>query len=135
MTTSLRLAIQFAGLLHFLIAAANFIAPRMLHYRENLARVSPIIRQIFHVHATYIVLVLVGFGVICLLFPGDLMGASRLGRFLCGFLALFWALRVAVQLGFYDRTTKAKHPVGNFLFSGIFLYLLAVFATATFFGT
>jgi hypothetical protein len=132
MKPNLLLAIQIAGALHLLVAAANFVLPGMLQYRENLAKVSPIIRQIFQVHALYIVLVLVGFGIICLCFPGDLAGASPLGRFFGGFLAIFWSLRVVIQFAFYDRATKREHPAGHLFFSGIFFYFATVFVAATF---
>ena len=73
--------VQIAGGLQLMTAVANFFLPRILQYRENLAKVSPIIREIFTIHALYIVLVLVGFGLICLLFPHELCGASPLGKF------------------------------------------------------
>ena len=126
--------IQLAGALQLIIAVANFFLPAKLHYREILAKVSPIIRQIFTVHSIYIVLVLIGFGLICLLFPNDLCGASPLGKFLCGFLAIFWGLRVVLQFTYYDRTIKKKHPLGALFFGAVFLYLAAIFAFTTFFG-
>jgi hypothetical protein len=131
MNPTLAYAIQLAGALHLLVAGANFVLPGILRYRENLARVSPIIRHIFLVHAFYIVLVLIGFAAICLLFPADLCGASSLGRFLSGFLAVFWSLRVIIQFGFYDKATKKEHPIGNLFFSAIFLYFAIVFIVAT----
>ncbi len=134
MKSILPFAIQIAGALHLLVAGANFVLPGILHYRENLAKVSPIIRQIFLVHAFYIVLVLVGFGLLCLGFPHELSGGSSLGRCLSGFLAVFWSLRVILQFGFYDRATKRDHPLGNLFFGGIFTYFAAVFIAATFFG-
>ena len=130
MKSILPLAIQFAGALHLLVAGANFLLPGILRYRENLAKVAPIIRHIFLVHAFYIVLVLVGFGAACLLYPKELCGANALGRFLAGFLAVFWSLRVVLQIGFYDRATKQEHPVGNVFFTGVFLYLAAIFTLA-----
>jgi hypothetical protein len=130
MKPTLTLAIQLAGVMHLLVAAANFVLPGMLKYRENLAKVSPIIRQIFLVHAAYIVLVLIGFGAICIWFSDDLRGGSGLGRFLCKFLAVFWFLRVVIQFGFYDRATKREHPFGHFIFSAIFLYFAAIFGAA-----
>jgi hypothetical protein len=133
MKPSLVLAIQLAGCLQFLVAAANFVLPGMLQYRENLARVSPIIRQIFLVHAAYIVLVLVGFGAICLYFPNELCG-SGLGRFVCRFLAVFWFLRVVIQFGFYNRAIKREHPIGNFIFSAIFFYFAAIFGATALLG-
>jgi len=126
--------LQLAGGLQLITAAANFFLPGILRYRENLAKVSPIIREIFTVHALYIVLVLVGFGLICLLFPQDLCGASRLGTFLCGFLAIFWGLRVPLQFFYYDKAVKKEHPAGAFFFGAIFLYLALTFIAAIFLG-
>jgi hypothetical protein len=132
MNSILPIGIQFAGALHLLVACANFVLPGILHYRQNLAKVSPIIRQIFRVHAFYIVLILLGFGTLCLCFSHDLAGGSSLGRFLSAFLALFWSIRVVLQLAFYDRATKQEHPLGNIFFSAIFIYFAAVFLAATF---
>jgi hypothetical protein len=131
MNLNLTFLIQIAGGLQLITAAANFFLPAKLKYRENLAKVSPIIRQIFTVHATYIVLVLIGFGLICLLFPADLCGASPLGKFLCEFLAVFWGLRVVLQILYYDRAVKREHPLGAFFFGAVFLYLAVAFAAAT----
>jgi UDP-N-acetylmuramyl pentapeptide phosphotransferase/UDP-N-acetylglucosamine-1-phosphate transferase len=116
--------------LQLLVAAANFALPRLLHYRENLAKVSPIIRQIFLAHGGYIVLVLIGFGVICLGFPADLCGASPLGKFFSAFLAVFWSSRVVVQFVFYDRAIKKEFPRGNLFFSAVFLYFALTFIAA-----
>lgn len=124
-------AIQLAGALQLVTAVANFFLPAKLHYRENLEKVSPIIRQIFTIHSIYIVLMLLGFGLICLLFPADLGGASPLGRFLCGFLAVFWGLRVVLQVFYYDSAVKKEHPFGALFFGAVFLYLAVVFTAAT----
>jgi len=134
MNLTLQTSIQIAGLLQLITAAANFFLPAKLHYRKNLAKVSPIIRQIFIVHALFIVLVLVGFGLICLLFPHDLCGASALGTFLCGFLGIFWGLRAVLQFVYYDSAVKKEHPLGALFFGAVFFYLAVVFTAATFFG-
>lgn len=134
MNLTIQSSIQLAGALQLIVAAANFFLPAKFHYRENLARVSPIIRQIFTVHAIYIVIMLVGFGLICLLFPNDLCGASALGKFLCGFLAVFWGLRAVLQFTYYDSAVKKEHPLGALFFGVVFLYLGVAFTTATFLG-
>jgi hypothetical protein len=134
MNLTIQSFIQLGGALQFIIAVANFFLPTKLHYRENLAKVSPIIRQIFTVHAIYIVLVLIGFGLICLLFPMDLCGGSSLGKFLSGFLAVFWGLCVVLQFTYYDSTVKKNHPLGALFFGTIFLYLAVTFTAATFFA-
>jgi len=126
--------IQLAGAMQLFTAAANFVLPAKLRYRDNLAKVSPIIRQIFIVHSAYIVLVLTGFGLVCLLFPADLCGASPLGKFLCAFLALFWGLRVGIQFGYYDSSIRKEHPWGALIFGTIFFYLGVTFIAVTLFG-
>jgi hypothetical protein len=134
MNLTLQSSLQLAGVLQLVIAAANFFLPTKLHYRENLAKVSPIIRQIFTVHSIYIVLVLIGFGLICLLFPSDLCGANPLGRFLCRFLAIFWGLRVVLQFTYYDSAIKKENPLGTLCFGTAFIYLATIFTAATLFA-
>ena len=126
------LLIQMAGVTQLVIALANFFAPAKLGYRENLGKVSPIIRQIFLVHAAYIVFVLVALGLISLLYPQDLCRPAGLGKFLCGFMAFFWSLRVGLQFFYYDLAIKRQNPWGTFCFGFAFLYLAGVFTAATF---
>lgn len=123
-----------AGVVQLVIASANIVLPGKLRYRENIAKLSPIIRQVFIVHAVYIALVLVFFGVLCLLFAGELADASALGRFLSGFLAVFWLLRVAIQLFYYDPQLKRENFAVHLVFTTAFVYLAVVFAVAAFGG-
>ena len=123
--------LQAAGLLQLITAAANFILPTILRYDENLSHVSRIIRQIFHIHALYIVIVLIGLGLVCLCLPHELLGPGLLGRCLCGYLTFFWGLRAIIQFFYYDRATREDHPFGNFFFGFVFLALTAIFALAT----
>jgi hypothetical protein len=119
-----------AGAAQLLVASASLFAPKMLHYRENLAKLAPIVRQIFIVMNCYIVLVLVAFAGLCFGFAGELAGQSVLGRYFSGFLAIFWSMRVLIQLFFYDRQTKRSHPVFNLLFLAAFVYLAGTFTVA-----
>jgi len=119
-----------AGVVQLLIASANFFAPRLLHYRENLAKVSPMVREVFIVQNAYIVLVLLGNAGLCFCFTEELAGDSLLGRSLSGFLALFWGMRLPIQLFFYDPEAKRRYPVFNLLFLLAFVYLTGVFAVA-----
>ena len=82
--------------------------PRKLQYQENLSRVDPIIRQIFVVHSAFIVFVLVAFAALCFLFAPE-FSATPLGRFLSGWLALFWALRLVVQWVYYDAEVRHQN--------------------------
>ena len=119
-----------AGAVQLAILAANFFLPAKLACRENLSRVSPMIRGMFVVHWIYIVLVLGIFVAISFWFAPELAGASRLGRFLSAAIALFWLPRVPIQLFFYDREIRRQNRLGDVLFLLALSYLGAVFSVA-----
>ena len=122
--------IWMAGAIQILIVAMNIPLPRLLRYRENLSNVSAIIRQIFIVHSLYIILTLIGFSLLCFWFASDLVSENPLGRFLSGFLAVFWLLRLCVQLFYYDAEVKRRYRIVNFVFQSAVLFLGSVFSIA-----
>ena len=119
-----------AGGVQLLMAAANAVLPGKLHYRENLAKVAPIIRQIFIVHSVYIVLVLVMFSGLCFLFAPELAGRAPLGRFLSGGMALFWLPRLFIQVFYYDDALKRQNRVAHLTFTLAVAALVVIFGLA-----
>lgn len=119
-----------AGAIHLVIAISNFWVPGILHYRENLAKVSPMVRQVFVVHSIYMVLVLLGASALCFFFAPELAGGAPLGRFLSAFLAVFWLLRVVLQFTFYDPEVRAKHRLGDVAYTLAVTSLGVVFTVA-----
>ncbi len=119
-----------AGAVQLLIFGANFVLPKKLSCRENLARVSPMIREVFIVHWVYIVLVLGIFASLSFWFAPELAGASRLGRYLSAVIAVFWLLRVPIQLFFYDSELRRLNRFGDVVFLIAFSYLGVVFSVA-----
>jgi hypothetical protein len=64
-----------------------------------------------------------------------ILGGSSLGRYLAGFLAVFWGLRVLLQLFFYDAAIKKQFPIYNVLFLSCYSYLAGLFTlVALFYG-
>ena len=121
-----------AGLVQVAIAFANFFLPAKLRYRENLSRVSPIIRQIFVVHSAYIVGVVLLFAALTFGFAGELASGHGLGRFLAAAIGLFWLMRVPVQLLYYDATLRRGNRWGDVAFTAGALFLAAAYGAATF---
>jgi hypothetical protein len=119
-----------AGAIQLVVIAANFALPKKLRCRENLAKVSPMIREVFVVHWLYIVLVLGIFTTLCFWFAPELAGGSRLGRFLSLAMAIFWLLRVPIQLFFYDREIRRQNRLADVAFLLTFSYLGIVFGVA-----
>jgi hypothetical protein len=115
-----------AGAVQILVAGANLPAKRLLPIREDLARVSPIVRQIYHVQHAYIVAILLFFGALCFLRTGELAAGGPLPAF----LALFWGARILVQRLYYDPEVRRRHRAADVGFTAAFAYLTAVFGAA-----
>ena len=119
-----------AGLVQLAIAAANIWVPGKLNARENLSRVSPMLRNVFIVHWVYIVFVLVIFSLLCIFFAPELASGTPLGRFLSGSMALFWLARVVIQLCYYDAAVRRQNRLADVAFLLAVLYLGSVFTAA-----
>jgi hypothetical protein len=120
-----------AGLVQVAIASANLFLPAKLNYKENLSRVSPIIRQIFVVHSVYIVGVVLLFAVLTFGFKGELASGHGLGRFLAAAIAVFWLFRAPVQLLYYDATLRKENRWGDIAFTAAALFLTATYGAAS----
>lgn len=119
-----------AGLVHVGIIAANLPLPARLNVRHHLANVPRFLRQIFYVHWVYIVIVVGLFTALCFGFAPDLAGASGLGRFLSGFMAAFWLLRIGLQVFYYDREVRRQNRGLDMLYLGSLIVLVLIFGIA-----
>lgn len=127
----LLLLLWLAGFVQVAIASANLFLPAKLNYRENLSRVSPIIRQIFIVHSVYIVGVVLLFAAVTFCFAGELASGYGLGRFLSVTFAIFWLLRAPVQLLYYDATLRKENRWGDVAFTTAALFLAVTYGAAS----
>lgn len=94
--------LKMVGLLQLLLAFAHLFFPRRFAWREELARLSLLNRQMFLVHCFFIVLTLVLFGVLSLGFTGLLMERTPLAKVVLTGLCVFWLARLVVQFFVYD---------------------------------
>ena len=123
-------AIWFAGGVQIVIAAANPLVARKLDFRANLARLTPIVSQIFLVHVVYIVLVIVWFSALCLIFAAQLASGDSLARFLTGGHAAFWGLRAIIQLTIYDKKVRKDNRLQDVAFLAACALLTGIFLVA-----
>jgi hypothetical protein len=123
-------AIWGAGVVHVGIMAANIPLPGRLRVRERLAGVPRFVRQIFYVHWVYIVIVLGLFAALCFGFAPELAGASGLGKFLSGFMAGFWLLRILLQVFYYDREVRRENRGLDFMYLASLTVLVLIFGMA-----
>ncbi len=119
-----------AGVVHVGIMAANVPLPGKLRVQQHLAGVPRFVRQIFYVHWVYIVIVLGMFAAVCFGFARELAGASSLGRFLSGFMAGFWLLRIVLQIFYYDHEIRRENRGLDSLYLGALIVLVLIFGLA-----
>jgi quinol-cytochrome oxidoreductase complex cytochrome b subunit len=134
MTPTLTDMIRTAGLLHFGILIASALVPQVLDWRSELRKLCPLTRQLVWVHGIFIVLTIVGMGLIASLQPAPLANATALARCLCGFIAVFWGARLCLQFVLFDPAPllqdKRLLRIGYHALSVVFLVITITFAYA-----
>lgn len=127
---SLEVHLRIAGFLLLLLAAIHPFMPKELGWKEDLAKLTLVNRQVFLVHVGFIVLMLVLMGSLALFYAEDLAAPGRLSRAVLGGLAIFWGLRLLTQQLIYDRGLWR----GNFRYTAVHvvLTLLWTYLTAVF---
>jgi hypothetical protein len=125
--------ILIAGLLHFGVLIASALVPRVLDWRGDLAKVSPLTRQLVWTHGVFIVLVIIAFGALSIGNAGALAEGSPLARWVCGFIAVFWGSRLALQYTWFDARpylTTSFLKMGYHGLTVVFAYFTGVFGWA-----
>lgn len=86
-----------AGAVQLLVLVASFSTPRVLRWREELASLPRLHRQLFWIYGGYIVMSIVTLALACLLLSGELASGGPLARAVCAYGAAFWGVRVGLQ--------------------------------------
>jgi hypothetical protein len=132
----LLLNLRAAGVLMAGLAVLNVFVPRRFRWREELARISLLNRQIFEVHAIVLVLTLGLFAALLLTSAEALLEPTRLARAMLLGLTLFWSLRMAIQWFYYSPEVWRGHRFNtrmHVLFSGLWIYFTGVFGASLYF--
>jgi hypothetical protein len=136
MTTEPALALlhlHIVGALLAALAVVNLFVPRRFRWREEMAALSLLNRQVFQAHNVFVILTIVLCSALLLTSADTLLEPTRLSRAVLIGLTIFWGLRMLMQWLFYspriwrgDRFNTAMHCV----FSVAWVYMTATFATA-----
>jgi hypothetical protein len=100
MTPSLSLFITLAGIAQLGVLFASALVPLRLNWKEELAGLKRLHRQMYWVYGGYVVLAIIAFGLMSLLYADELAAGGGLARFICGYVAVFWGIRVGLQAVF-----------------------------------
>ena len=126
----LDILLRIAGLAQILLVAGSFAIPRVLNWRNELAKVQSLIKQMFWTYAAYILVINLCFGLLSLLDYKELLNGSTLALLVNGFIALYWISRILIQFFYFDRT---NFPAGKWnKLAEILLVALFVFLSITY---
>ena len=109
--------------------------PGAVNLCAHLAALPALVRRLFWVYFTFIGLTLLSFGLITFFYAPTLAGGAPLARSLCGFLAVFWTLRLIIAAFVLDvrpYLTTTYYRLGYPATTAVFIYLTAVYSWAAF---
>jgi hypothetical protein len=115
--------IFLAGGAHLGILIASALVPFRLSWREELAVLKRLHRQMYWTYGGYVVLSIVAFAVISMFNAEELAAGSGLARAFCLYVAVFWGVRVGLQLVFdvKEHLTRWWLKAGYHLLTVLFL--------------
>jgi hypothetical protein len=125
--------LRIAGAFQIGLAIVHLSFPKRFHWKEELARLSLLNRQMFVVHTIFICFVLVMTGALSLLAPQTLLQSTPLARLVLGGFGGFWGLRLLFQWFIYDwRLWRGDsfNTFVQFLFTLMWIYLTSVYVAA-----
>ena len=130
-STVLIVHLRIVGILMAGLVVVNLFVPRRFHWREEMAALSLLNRQIFLAHNVFIILTLALLSALLLTCAAALVEATVLSRALLAGLTIFWGLRMVMQWWFYSPAIWRGHRFNtamHYAFSALWVYVTAVFA-------
>ena len=119
-----------AGQLGVLIASS--LVPFQLRWKTELTVLPRLLRQMYWVYGGYVVLAIVSFGLISLFNAKELAAGSGLARGICGYIAVFWAIRLSLQgvLDIKERLVTWWLKLGYHLLTVLFVSFTLLYGFA-----
>jgi hypothetical protein len=130
---NLQSLIFVSGVLHFGTLVASAAVPQVLDWKAELRKLAPLSRQLIWVHGLFIVLTIIGFGMLTICCSEELALRAPLARSVCGFIAFFWLARLFVQFFVFDAKPFLKSTflkIGYHGLTVVFIYQAAVLSWA-----
>ena len=124
--------IFIAGLGQLSVLVASALVPLRLNWREIFEPLPRLHRQMYWIYGGYVVLAIVAQGLVSVLCATELASGSGLARAVCGYIAVFWGVRLALQgvLDVKEHLTRWWLRAGYHALTLLFAFFTAVFALA-----
>jgi hypothetical protein len=125
--------IQFAGAAHFGMLAAGAVMIPTVGLRRHIASLPPHVGRLFWVYQAYVGCTILALGLLSVGMAGELARGGPLATAFCGFTALFWGGRLAIQCFVFDARpylVSGRLRVGYHAISATLVFLTVVYAQA-----
>ncbi|HEY9844368.1 MAG: hypothetical protein ACAI44_23805 [Candidatus Sericytochromatia bacterium] len=133
----LNLLVFLSGLGQVVLAIGSLAIPKVLGWKQELAKVNPLTRQMFWVYSAYIWTTNLCFGLVSLLAPGWLTAHTPLAAAVAGFIATYWGSRVVIQFTYFDTSELPKgwpYKLAEVSLVALFIFLTGVYGVAVWFN-
>ncbi len=120
--------LNIIGYMLMLLAFIHIIFPKYFNWKEELKHLSLMNRQMMFVHTFFIALTVFLMGLSLVLESDDLIN-TKLGRKIIFGFAIFWSIRLFMQLFVYSpKLWKGKRfeTIVHIFFTGFWVYISAV---------
>jgi hypothetical protein len=132
MNEHLPLAIFIAGFCQLGVLIASSLVPLRLKWTTSLGSLPKLHRQLYWIYGGYVVLAIIANGLVCIINADELAAGSTLARCVCGYLAVFWGVRLSLQtiLDVKEHLTEWWLVAGYHTLTLLFISFAVLFAYA-----
>ncbi|MFC4994192.1 hypothetical protein [Rubritalea tangerina] len=100
--------------------------PKCLNWKGDLLSENGLMRQLFWTYASYVLGMHLFFSLLCIFAAEALMAGGVLGNALLGLMAVWWSVRIILQLCCFDRNWIPQtrfNKIAEVLLMLLFIYL------------
>ena len=121
------------GILHLGTLLGSAQVPRELKFKEELPKLGPLMRHWVLTAGGYIVLNIIAFGMLSVFLSTEMASGTPLARAVCGYISVFWGIRLVIQLFIFDAKPYLKNwflQLGYHGLTLVFVYQTAIYGWA-----
>ncbi len=124
-----------AGIIQLTILIASSLVPKVTNWKKNLSSSDPFFRSLVWSYGFFIFLIVLSFGLFSTFKPELLINGNETGKYICGFISVFWLSRLIIQLFIFktpDFLKTGLMKVGFNILTLAFMYLAITYGLAVF---
>jgi hypothetical protein len=119
-----------AGLGFTVLVIASFWIPKVLGWKEKLADLSPLMKELWWTYAAYVLGSHCFFAIVSLCFRDWLLSGDPSAAAMSGFILIWWMVRLYLQFFGFDLGEVANtrfNKLAKHLLTLLFIYLVGIF--------